>query len=659
MPIAHELTEGRVPVKVWARELEAAARRQLENVAGLPIIHGHIAAMPDVHAGIGATVGSVIPTKGAIVPAAVGVDIGCFTGDTEVVLADSRRYRLDDLASRRGPSYVYACTSSGRVRCAAATAHVTGRASTLVEVELDNGERIRCTPDHRFMLLNGNYCEAASLAGGVSLMPFYSQLDPEGYFRVLQPNSGKWQRAHWLVARSGLLGPIPAFRGQRTVIHHENFNEADNTPSNLQFMGVRDHSRLHRLLVDRNTHWQSPEFEASRVHALRAKALTPEGHAYFSWRGTENQRRSKHGTFVNHKVVAVRPLAQREDVFCLTVPDYGNFALAAGVFVHNCGMNAVRLSLNARDLPDSLASARRAIEAAVPVGFDQHPARTTRAREKAAKALEPRLARIIERTPKLRTMQRDFDTTWVRQLASLGGGNHFIEVCLDESQQVWVMLHSGSRGIGNAIGRHFIERARREMERRDVRLPDRDLAWLEEGTSDFEAYVEAVDWAQDYALANRREMVRLVLGALAAQLPPFEVVDEAIECHHNYVARERHFGEDLFVTRKGAIRAGRGELGIIPGSMGAKSYIVRGLGNPESLCSCAHGAGRRMSRAEAKRRFSRADLEQQTAGVECRKDGDVIDEIPAAYKPIDEVMEDQSDLVEVVHTLKQVVCVKG
>src|SRR5688572_9516297 len=185
MPIAHELTEGRVPVKVWARELEAAARRQLENVAGLPIIHGHIAAMPDVHAGIGATVGSVIPTKGAIVPAAVGVDIGCFTGDTEVVLADSRRYRLDDLASRRGPSYVYACTSSGRVRCAAATAHVTGRASTLVEVELDNGERIRCTPDHRFMLLNGNYCEAASLAGGVSLMPFYSQLDPEGYFRVL------------------------------------------------------------------------------------------------------------------------------------------------------------------------------------------------------------------------------------------------------------------------------------------------------------------------------------------------------------------------------------------------------------------------------------------------------------------------------------------
>jgi tRNA-splicing ligase RtcB len=324
-----------------------------------------------------------------------------------------------------------------------------------------------------------------------------------------------------------------------------------------------------------------------------------------------------------------------------------------------CGMNAVKLTLTADDLPDSLAKVRRAIEQAVPVGFDQHEARIAGAREKAAKKLAPRLARIAERSPKLRSMQRDFDSTWLRQLGSLGGGNHFIELCLDESRNVWMMLHSGSRGIGNAIGRHFIERARREMERQDVRLPDRDLAWLEQGSRSFDEYVEAVEWAQDYALSNRREMTRLVLGAMAAHLPAFEVAGEAVECHHNYVARERHFGEDLFVTRKGAIRAGRGELGIIPGSMGAKSYIVRGLGNPESLCSCAHGAGRRMSRAEAKRRYSRADLEQQTAGVECRKDGDVIDEIPAAYKPIDEVMEDQADLVEVVHTLKQVVCVKG
>ena len=400
MPIAREMTEGRVPVKVWARSLEASAERQLANVAQLPIVHGHVAAMPDVHAGIGATVGSVIPTKDAIVPAAVGVDIGC-------------------------------------------------------------------------------------------------------------------------------------------------------------------------------------------------------------------------------------------------------------------GMNAIRLSLAAKDLPQSLARVRSAIEAAVPVGFDQHAARTTGAREKAAKTLQPRLAGIFGRNPKLKALQREADTTWVRQLGTLGGGNHFIEMCLDESQAVWIILHSGSRGVGNAIGRHFIERARREMERQDVHLPDRDLAWLSEGTTSFDEYIEALEWAQDYAACNRREMMRLILGALAPHLPPFEPEREAINCHHNYVAREEHFGTRLYITRKGAIRAGRGELGIIPGSMGAKSYIVRGLGNAESFCSCAHGAGRRMSRAEAKRRFSRTDLERQTEGVECRKDGDVIDEIPAAYKPIDEVMEDQSDLVEVVHTLKQVVCVKG
>jgi len=399
MPIAQELKGGRVPVKIWTPDVEAQARRQLENVASLPIVHGHVAAMPDVHAGIGATVGSVIPTRGAIIPAAVGVDIGC-------------------------------------------------------------------------------------------------------------------------------------------------------------------------------------------------------------------------------------------------------------------GLHALQLSLTANDLPASLGRIRSAIEAAVPVGFGMHTGRGAR-RETAAKSMAKGLRRIVERSPRIASMQKNFGETWVRQLGTLGGGNHFIELSLDESQNAWVMLHSGSRGIGNVIGRHFIERARREMERQDVHLPDRDLGWLAEGTPAFDEYVEAVDWAQDYAMENRREMMQAILGAIAPHLPPFEVVGEAINCHHNYVAREKHFGDNVYVTRKGAIRAGEGEMGIIPGSMGAKSFIVRGKGNPESLCSCAHGAGRAMSRTEAKRRFSRADLERQTAGVECRKDAGVIDEIPAAYKDVDAVMAHQSDLVEVVHTLKQVLCVKG
>ena len=330
---------------------------------------------------------------------------------------------------------------------------------------------------------------------------------------------------------------------------------------------------------------------------------------------------------------------------------------AVGVDI-GCGMVATRLSLRAGHLPDNLRPLRQVIEAAVPVGFDMHseghgaPASTL-------PALSGGLERIVKKHPGLLKMQRNADTTWARQLGTLGGGNHFIELCLDEQQDVWLMLHSGSRGIGNIIGRYFIELARKDMGQHLASLPDRDLAYLREGAQHFDDYVEALHWAQDYAMTNRREMLRLILQALARQLPPFTVTKEAINCHHNYVAIEQHFGEELFITRKGAIRAGAGELGIIPGSMGAKSYIVRGKGEAESFCSCSHGAGRRMSRGQAKKKFDQQDLIAQTTGVECRKDSGVLDEIPAAYKDIDAVMAQQSDLVEIVHTLKQVVCVKG
>jgi tRNA-splicing ligase RtcB len=329
---------------------------------------------------------------------------------------------------------------------------------------------------------------------------------------------------------------------------------------------------------------------------------------------------------------------------------------AVGVDI-GCGMNAMRLSLKADELPDSLSRVRAEIERSVPVGFGEHG--DARARRDACTPLARRLAGIIRKHPKIAKMQRDHEKKWVRQMGSLGGGNHFIELCLDEAQHVWVMLHSGSRGIGNCIGRYFIALAREAMLKENVHLPDRDLAWLSEGSKPFDDYVEAVGWAQDYAFSNRGEMMDLILEALRRHFPPFEVTGEAINCHHNYVEQEKHFGERVYVTRKGAISARTGELGIIPGSMGARSYIVRGKGNPESFHSCAHGAGRRMSRTEAKRRFSRADLEAQTQGVECRKDKGVLDEIPGAYKDIDKVMADQTDLVEVVHTLKQVVCVKG
>ncbi len=329
---------------------------------------------------------------------------------------------------------------------------------------------------------------------------------------------------------------------------------------------------------------------------------------------------------------------------------------AVGVDI-GCGMNAVRLSIDASALPDNLKPLRLAIEDMVPVGFARHVEPTVDGSR--IDHLRDGLRLIIEKHPAISQMVRDPDLTWACQLGTLGGGNHFIELCVDEADGVWIMLHSGSRGIGNAIGRYFIGLAKRDMERHIRQLPDADLAYFSEGARHFQDYIDAVGWAQDYAMANRQEIMRLIVGAVRGVLPPFVLSAEAINCHHNYVAREHHFGEDVFVTRKGAIRAGAGELGIIPGSMGAKSFIVRGKGNADSLQSCAHGAGRRMSRREAKKRFSRKDLERQTQGVECRKDKGVVDEIPDAYKDIDEVMRNQTDLVEVIHTLKQVVCIKG
>ena len=326
---------------------------------------------------------------------------------------------------------------------------------------------------------------------------------------------------------------------------------------------------------------------------------------------------------------------------------------AVGVDI-GCGMMATRLSLSGDELDEkSLTRVFGQVTRDVPVGFGQHDDGRD-----AARPFQKDLTRILQKHPGIgKRVGRK--SHWAQQLGTLGGGNHFIEVCLDEENRVWAMLHSGSRGIGNAIGSYFIELAKKESLQNNVHLPDADLAYFAEGAQHFDDYVEAVGWAQDYARANREEMMDLVLDAMRRHLPSFEVTGGAVNCHHNYVEREKHYGERVWLTRKGAIRAGAGELGIIPGSMGTRSYIVRGKGTAESFHSCAHGAGRAMSRGAAQKKFSLKDLEQQTEGVVCRKDKGVIDEIPGAYKPIDEVMANQSDLVEVVHTLKQVVCVKG
>ena len=335
---------------------------------------------------------------------------------------------------------------------------------------------------------------------------------------------------------------------------------------------------------------------------------------------------------------------------------------AVGVDI-GCGMCAVRTTLAASDLPDNLKGMRKLIEQAVPHGRTSGGRRDKgswqdipkRAGNLWKEHLQPRFESLCSRYRGLAK------TNNVNHLGTLGSGNHFIEVCLDEADQVWFMLHSGSRGVGNRLATIFIELAKSDMEKHLGSLPDKDLAYLKEGSKSFDDYVEGVEWAQDFARLNRQVMMENVEAAVrqVRGLPRFRADLMAVNCHHNYVARETHFGRECIVTRKGAVRAGAGELGIIPGSMGAKSFIVRGKGNPESFSSCSHGAGRAMSRTAAKKQFTLDDHARATQHVECRKDAAVLDETPMAYKDIDAVMRAQADLVDVVHTLRQVVCVKG
>lgn len=336
---------------------------------------------------------------------------------------------------------------------------------------------------------------------------------------------------------------------------------------------------------------------------------------------------------------------------------------AVGVDI-GCGMVALQTNLIAIDLPHSLSQVRAQIERDIPVGFSAHKDMVEPGKnDREGQMLQRRIDALLPRFDVLRIMEKvkRFENRRItQQLGTLGGGNHFIEICLDESQGVWIMLHSGSRNVGNSVGTAAIEIAKELAVKAKVHLPDKNLAWLDEGTAEFDEYVEALHWCQGYAALNRDVMMHLVKRALAKALGrEIEAIEQAINCHHNYANLEEHFGSQVWVTRKGAVSARAGELGIIPGSMGAKSFIVRGKGHTDAYCSCSHGAGRKMSRTEAKRRFSRDDLAKQTKGVECRKDSGVVDEIPEAYKSIDEVMRAQTELVEVVHTLKQVLCVKG
>ena len=707
--------------KVFTQDIDPASVQQIYQMMNSPAFEGaQVRIMPDVHLGKGSVIGFTAPMgkddKFKIIPNVIGVDIGCFTGDTEVPLLDGKDHPIRDLV---GTTFLtYACTPDGRIGIAEATAKKTRSNADLVLLVLDNDKAIRCTPDHEFMMRDGTYRQAKDLKPQDSLMPLYMQRDSDGYILVKQNYSGRWQRAHWMVARHGHLGSIPKFDGQTTVIHHIDFNESNNVSENLKFMGNKDHSAYHRGLVDRNTHWQSPAFEEKRVARLRElasdrnsgyyakKALVgksnlkaaeqknpgvfdanyqmagkrgastlrdwnrenngremecPDCHKLIRKGGLGNHQKAHRGetnpgieanriktpcqvcgvpiaksgmsthvrkhermsSTYNHKIKSITLLTEKEDVYCLTVPQWGNFALSAGVFVHNCGVEGVRLD-GYKGGTISFDKFDRHLRQSVPSGFGS--------RDKAYKDLgvlfrrhvsdripwdlfQGQIEELAERTGE------NSSSTW-RQCGSLGGGNHFIEIGRsEESKEVWLSIHSGSRHLGLAVAGYHQKIAEKNMG------PRGGLAWLE--GDEAHSYLRDMRLAQQYARLSRMVMLEVLTNFFDLDLRKLEMVTSV----HNYI------GGDDFI-RKGAVSAHENEKVIIPWNMRDGSILGVGQGNADWNFSAPHGAGRRLSRGEAKRVLDLDDFasSMKEAGVWSSCVGkETLDEAPGAYKPAKDV----------------------
>jgi tRNA-splicing ligase RtcB len=702
------LRDEALPYRVWGADLiEAGTTAQMEGAMRLPVSVGG-ALMPDAHLGYGLPVGGVLATEGAVIPWAVGVDIAPVRGATKIPTLDGRSYPIRELYEKGEAFGVWSCKSDGKVVAARATAHQTQRDAPLVRVTLDNGEVVECTPDHRFMLRDGSYREADRLSPGTSLMPFYTSLDTEGYLRICQNYSGAFLRAHWVVARSGLMGQIPSFEGQRTVIHHKNFDETDNRPENLQFMGHRDHSRFHRSLVQRNSHWQSEEFEARRRASLSAKAATPEGHAEFAERArrmneqiradptkqSRYARSEKHRKIAreigsriftcevcgkkvksrvglaghmrshlangayNHKVITIERLALREDVYCLDVPVYHNFALEAGVFVHNC-----RMRLSVYDVSAGLLDERREDLAEVLLRNTNFGAGS-----KFKEGRRPEHEVLEDPAWEATSFLKGLKETGLAQLGTSGSGNHFVEWGVFEAlgeaegareepeegvrqegaerafepgrRYLALLSHSGSRGVGFKIANRYSKIAKQKHPELEGSVAD--LAWLDLGSEEGEEYWLSMQLAGRFASANHAVIHDKISRALG------EDVLATVENHHNYAWIEEVGGKEAVVHRKGATPAGRGVMGVIPGSMGDPGYVVRGKGEEASLNSASHGAGRLMSRSAAFRSLSEERWRDYLAERGVTLIGGSLDEAPMAYKNLNRVIEYQTDLVEII-----------
>jgi tRNA-splicing ligase RtcB (3'-phosphate/5'-hydroxy nucleic acid ligase) len=547
------------------------------------------------------------------------------------------------------------------------------------------------------MMNDGTYREAQDLRFNDSLMPLYRRWQTRDGYESVSTGKGRSRQTHVLVYEAG-NGPVPS----GMVVHHKDHIHFNNEPGNLEAVDAGEHSRYHRT-VGHSFSNSSPEFQALRLAGIRKSNAKPGRQAQMAEVGARNitaymaenpehfreavagngqrgtpvlaqfnvspracgecehvadnpaalrwHKSREHGH--NHKVIAIERLTERADVYCLQVEEHHNFALAAGVFVHNCGMHAVRTQFTTADIRSrgNLADLREAIEKAIPLSAGHYN------EEIYSDETAGRVAELEARDGS--ASAEAIAPNWRYQLGSLGSGNHFCEVSLDEQDRVWLFLHSGSRGVGNKLAVKHIKVAQHLCKKWWIPLSDPDLAYLPEGTNEFWAYMRDLRWAQHFALLNRQEMMHRVLHCLGTWAGEPVQSLEVVQCHHNYTTREKHFGKEVWLSRKGAIDASAGTPGLIPGSMGTASYVVIGKGNRLALNSSPHGAGRNYSRSAARKTFTREQLDTAMKGIEWRPSDDFLDEIPQAYKDIDVVMRDAADLVEIKHTLRQIVNVKG
>lgn len=696
------------PIKIWTNDIEDSALSQLKNIARLPFIHPHgVVAMPDVHYGIGATIGSVLATHGAIIPAAVGVDIGCVDAETEF-LTNVGWKKISEYVDG-DPVLCYNLFSMTSEFCLP-NKFIKRKSNGFLHLKTKYGVDQMISPDHRVLVYH---------SGRKRDFERYSTISAQELYEHHQETIlGAGYRFNTVPENIIIYTSVPFNESQLRVIVMTCADAyIDNTAAVLHFHKERKYLRALRLLKEADVEIISSKAINGR-YDIRFRSIISNKALSQLWDASVDQlkiiadevlywdgnikdqvfytRKKEEADFVqwafiasgfrgvikvdfrdsgidyrvfkntNTKVgIKACPKSNIELVYHENAYEYC-FQVQTGYFLirrngitcitGNCGMLAVLTNKTAADLPDNLLNIRHDIERSVLIEHtnDDRYENTCRSYKLQLTHLDHILTHHkIYKNGAIKGVQKA-----IQQTGTLGSGNHFVELCLDEQQRLWIMLHSGSRGIGNLIGNYFIELAKKEMQKYFVTLPDIDLAYLPDDTQYQEDYIEAVNWAQEYASTNRHAMLVDVLRALTKSIPDICCIDEIINCHHNYVAKENHFGKNVWLTRKGAIRARENDLGIIPGSMGQKSYIVRGKGNAESYCSCSHGAGRAMGRNQARKQFTVDDLIKQTEGVECRKDNAVLDEIPGAYKDIDTVMANQADLIEIVHTLKQIVCIK-